>query len=442
MAGKASQAVATSMKEELASAYESSRQIAMDRRRFLLGGAGAAAAMGSAGLAVSSAQATQIPKELPDWSRYLGDGVNANPYGIPSPYEEHVVRRAVDWLTPTAESSVSFSPLQDMHGIITPNGLHFERHHGGVPEIDPGEHVLLLHGLVDRPLKFSMADLLRMPAVNRINFIECAANTGMEWRGAQLNGVQYTHGMISSSEWTGVALSTLLREAGVRHTAKWILVEGADAAGLSRSLPIEKALDDCIVAYAQNGEMLRAEQGYPVRLVVPGWEGNINVKWLRRLEVGDMPWHHREETSKYTDLMPNGKARQFTWVMEAKSVITSPCPEKPMLTKGHHTIRGLAWSGTGKIKRVDVSVDGGRNWRQASLDGLVLSKSLTRFSLPWEWNGQAMLLQSRATDESGYTQPTIGQLREVRGEWSIYHNNAIQTWHLKQDGVSENVQVG
>ena len=440
MASTAPPALANSAHEPPAALYRPSRHTAIDRRRFLL--AGAAAAMGSAGLAALPAKATMIPQEVPDWSRYLGDGVNENPYGIPSPYEKHVVRRAVDWLTPTAESSVSFSPLQDMHGIITPNGLHFERHHGGVPEIDPSEHVLLLHGLVERPLKFSMADLLRMPAVHRIYFVECAANTGMEWRGAQLNGVQYTHGMISSSEWTGVALSTLLREAGVRDTGKWILVEGADAAGLSRSLPIEKALDDCIVAYAQNGEMLRPEQGYPVRLVVPGWEGNINVKWLRRLEVGDMPWHHREETAKYTDLMANGKARRFTWVMEAKSVITSPCPEKPLLTKGHHMISGLAWSGTGKIKRVDVSVDGGRNWRQASLDGLVLSKSLTRFSLPWEWNGQPLLLQSRATDETGYTQPTIGQLREVRGEWSIYHNNAIQTWHLKQDGVSENVQVG
>ena len=291
-------------------------------------------------------------------------------------------------------------------------------------------------------MKFSIADLMRLPAVNRIHFVECAANTGMEWRGAQLNGVQYTHGMVSSSEWTGVALSTLLREAGVGDAAKWILVEGADASGLSRSLLVKKALDDCIVAYAQNGEMLRPEQGYPLRLLVPGWEGNINVKWLRRLEVGDKPWHHREETSKYTDLIPTGKARQFTWEVEAKSVITSPCPEKPLLTKGYHTITGFAWSGASKIKRVDVSVDGGRNWRQASLDGLVLSKSLTRFSLPWEWNGLPALLQSRVIDETGYTQPTIQQLRNVRGDWSIYHNNAIQTWHVKEDGVTENVQVG
>jgi len=415
------------------------------RRQFLVGGASVAAAsvaMGAGALPKASAKDAIIPKEVPDWSRYLGEGVNSNPYGQPSDFEKGVVRRTVDWLTPTPESSVSFAPLYRMHGIITPNGLHFERHHGGVPEIDPAEHVLLLHGFVDRPLKFSMRDLMRLPSVNRIHFVECAANTGMEWRGAQLNGVQYSHGMVSSSEWTGVKLSTLLKEAGVKDAGKWILVEGADAAGLSRSLPIKKAMDDCIVAYAQNGEMLRPEQGYPVRLIVPGWEGNINVKWLRRLEIGDKPWHHREETSKYTDLMPSGKARQFTWEMEAKSVITSPCPENQLMDKGYHTISGLAWSGAGKIKRVDVSTDGGRNWQPAALDGLVLPKSLTRFSLPWQWNGNPALLQSRAMDETGYVQPTIKQLRDVRGEWSIYHNNAIQTWHLKKDGVSENVQVG
>jgi len=418
----------------------------LNRRHFLTGSAFAAGAaavtMGAGGLSMSSARAATIPEEVPDWSRYLGDGVGTNPYGKPSNHEKNVIRRTVDWLTPTPESSVSFSPLQDLHGIITPNGLHFERHHGGFPEIDPGEQVLLLHGLVDRPLKFSMADLLRLPAVNRIHFVECAANSGMEWRGAQLNGVQYTHGMVSSSEWTGVPLSTLLREAGIKDSGKWVLVEGADASGLSRSLPIGKALEDCIVAYAQNGEMLRPEQGYPVRLIVPGWEGNINVKWLRRLEVGDQPWHQREETSKYTDLMPTGKARQFTWLMEAKSVITSPCPEKPVMEKGYQTITGLAWSGEGTIRKVDVSLDGGRNWQTAELNGLVLPKSLTRFSLPWKWDGKPALLQSRATDDTGYTQPTIAQLRAVRGGWSIYHNNAIQTWHVKKDGVTENVQVG
>jgi len=422
-----------------------SKHADLGRRQFMQGGAtvvGAVAATGVSGFSAPSSKAADIPQEVPNWSRHLGAGVGATPYGMPSQFENDVVRRTVDWLTPTAESSISFTPLHDMHGIITPNGLHFERHHGGVAEITSDDHVLLLHGLVDRPLKFSMADLMRLPAVSRIHFVECAANTGMEWRGSQLSGVQYTHGMVSAAEWTGVALSTLLRQAGLRDKGQWILVEGADASGLSRSLPMAKALDDCIVAYAQNGERLRPEQGYPLRLIIPGWEGSINIKWLRRLEVGDKPWHQREETSKYTDLLPTGKARQFTWMMEAKSVITSPCPEKPVRGKGYHTISGLAWSGAGKIKRVDVSIDGGRNWQSASLDGLVLEKSLTRFSLPWQWNGQPALMQSRAIDATGYVQPTIEQLRAVRGKWSIYHNNAIQTWQIKADGDVENVQLG
>ncbi|MGB0672193.1 MAG: molybdopterin-dependent oxidoreductase, partial [Rhodospirillales bacterium] len=216
----------------------------------------------------------------------------------------------------------------------------------------------------------------------------------------------------------------------------------ADAAGMSRSIPLEKMMDDAIIAYAQNGEMLRPEQGYPLRLITPGFEGNMNVKWLRRLEFGDQPWHHREETSKYTDLMADGKARRFTWFMEAKSVITSPCPERPMMGKGFHEIRGLAWSGMGAIKRVDVSVDGGRNWLEAKLDGPILPKALTRFTLPWEWGGKEVLLQSRAMDETGYVQPTISELRAVRGNWSIYHNNSVHTWLVNKSGEVENVQIG
>ena len=263
------------------------------------------------------------------------------------------------------ESSVSFTPLHELDGIITPNGLCFERHHGGIAEIDPGDYRLIVHGLVDRTLIFTLADLKRFPRVNRIHFLECAANSGMEWRGAQLNGCQYTHGMVHCVEYTGVPLRVLLAEAGVKPNAKWLLAEGADAAAMTRSIPLAKALDDCLVAYRMNGEMLRPEQGYPARLVVPGWEGNVWVKWLRRLKLGDEPWFAREETSKYTDLMENGKARQFTFVMDAKSVITSPSPQAPLRHKGFTVISGLAWSGRGKIARVDVSLDGGRNWREA-----------------------------------------------------------------------------
>jgi len=325
---------------------------------------------------------------------------------------------------------------------VTPNGLCFERHHGGVPEVVPADYRLMVNGLVDRELIFTIDDLKRFPQSNRFHFLECAANGGMEWRGAQLNGCQYTFGMVHNVQYSGVRLSDICREIGVKPTAKWVLAEGGDSAGMNRSLPIEKILDDCMIAYSMNGEALRPEQGYPARLVVPGWEGNMWVKWIRRLEFGDAPYMAREETSKYTDLMESGKARMFTWVMDTKSVVTSPCPEKPMMAKGQNLLKGLAWSGRGKITRVDVSLDGGVNWRTAELHGPVLSKSLTRFTMPFEWNGEEMKVQSRAMDETGYVQPTIQALQKERGVNSIYHNNSIATWLIKSNGEVENVRLG
>ena len=409
------------------------------RRRFLTGAAGLVAA-GAAGAA--RADDANLPPNVAPWSKTLGDGVAVRPYGQPSKFEKDVIRRDVQWLTASRESSVSFTPLHELDGIITPNGLCFERHHGGIAEVDPHDYRLMIHGLVDKPLIFTLEDLKRLPRVNRIYFLECAANSGMEWRGAQLNGCQYTHGMIHSVMYTGVPLKLLLEQAGVKPNGKWLLVEGGDSSGLDRSLPLEKALDDCLVAYRMNGEMLRPEQGYPVRLVVPGWQGNIWIKWLRRIEVGDQPWYTREETSKYTDLMPSGKARKFTFVMDAKSVITSPSPQAPIKNKGFLVISGLAWSGRGKVARVDVSLDGGRNWQTAKIDGPVLDKSLVRFYVETEWNGEALLLQSRAKDETGYVQPTKDALRAIRGVNSIYHNNGIQTWSVKASGEVENVEVG
>jgi sulfane dehydrogenase subunit SoxC len=350
-----------------------------------------------------------------------------------------VIRRDVAWLTASRESSVSFTPLHALDGIITPNGLAFERHHGGIAEIDPEDYRLIIHGLVDKPLMLTLADLKRYPRVNRIYFLECAANSGMEWRGAQLNGCQYTHGMVHCVEYTGVPLKLLLDEAGLKAGARWLLAEGADSAAMSRSLPLAKALDDCLVAYRMNGEMLRPEQGYPVRLVVPGWEGNVWVKWLRRIKVGEEPWYAREETAKYTDLLADGTARKFTFVMDAKSVITSPSPQAPLMHRGFTVISGLAWSGRGRIRRVDVSLDGGRNWREAKIDGLVLDKACVRFYVETEWNGEELLLQSRAIDETGYVQPTIAQLVEARGVNSFYHNNAIKTWAIAADGEVSNV---
>lgn len=406
------------------------------RRTFLTGAAAA-----GAGLATAASAKDPAIKVQP-WMQELGDGVDASPYGMPSGYEKDVKRRSVEWLTADPVSSINFTPLHDLDGIITPNGLCFERHHGGVARVDPAEHRLMIHGLVDKPLVFTMEDLKRFPRENHVYFLECAANSGMEWRGAQLNGCQFTHGMIHNVMYTGVPLRFLLEEAGVKPSGKWLLVEGADAAAMTRSIPMEKALDDCLVAFKMNGEALRAEQGYPVRLVVPGWEGNMWVKWLRRIEVGDQPWHQREETSKYTDLLPDGTARRFTFEMDAKSVITNPSPQAPITHgPGPTVLTGVAWSGRGRIPRVDVSIDGGMNWHTARMDGPSLMKSMHRFYYEFDWDGSPLLLQSRAHDSTGYVQPTKEQLRKVRGVNSIYHNNGIQTWAVDADGRAENVEI-
>ncbi|RME98604.1 MAG: sulfite dehydrogenase [Alphaproteobacteria bacterium] len=415
----------------------------LSRRALLRSAAAGGGAMALGPLPVAAAgNKENLPPNVADWSRSLGAGVDAKPYGTPSPFEKEVVRRHVRWLTASTESSVNFTPLHQLDGIITPNGLCFERHHGGVAEVDPADYRLMINGLVEKPMIFTLEDLQRFPRVNRIYFLECAANSGMEWRGAQLNGCQFTQGMIHCVQYTGVPLRFILEEAGLRTNAKWIMPEGGDAAGMNRSIPLFKALDDCLVAFKMNGEALRPEQGYPVRLVVPGWEGNMWVKWLRRIEVGDMPWHTREETSKYTDLMENGKSRRFTWVMDCKSVITNPSPQAPITHgKGHTVITGLAWSGRGTIDRVDVTLDGGRNWHEARIDGLSLPMALHRFYYEFEWDGSPLLLQSRAIDSTGYIQPTKDELRAVRGTNSIYHNNGIQTWHVMKNGEVENVEV-
>lgn len=410
------------------------------RRRFIK--LGAALAGGAIlGRSADAVAADAFPPQDPPWSQSLGPGIVDRPYGQPSQFVKDVIRRNVPWLTASKESSVSFSPIQDLNGIITPNGLFFERYHAGRPTVDPSQHRLLIHGMVERPIVLNMRDIERFPSASRIHFLECPANGGMEWRAAQLNSLQFTHGMVSCAEWTGVKLSTLLEEVGLKKEAKWVLVEGADGAHMARSLPLQKCLDDVLVVYAQNGEALRPEQGFPLRLFVPGWEGNVSVKWLRRVKIGDQPWYTREETSKYTDLMPDGTSRGFTWVLDAKSVITYPCPEKPLNGPGLYEIRGLAWTGKGKVKAVDISFDGGVNWQRAALTEPVLTKALTRFTLPWRWDGKPALLESRAIDEAGYVQPTITQLRKERGTNSIYHNNSIQTWQVKADGSVYDVQL-
>ncbi|HEY8337049.1 MAG TPA: sulfite dehydrogenase [Tardiphaga sp.] len=417
----------------------------LNRRRFLgaAGLAGASVALSSVqGAAGEAGKPDPLITHVQDWNRYLGDGVQSRPYGSPSKFEKDVVRRDVSWLTASPESSVNFTPLHQLDGIITPSGVCFERHHGGIAEINPADHRLMINGLVDKPLVFTMEDIKRMPRVNKVHFLECAANSGMEWRGAQLNGCQFTHGMIHNLMYTGVPLKVLLDEAGLKPNVKWLMLEGADASGMNRSLPIEKALDDVLIAFAMNGEALRPEQGYPLRAVIPGWQGNLWVKWLRRIEAGDQPWQTREETSKYTDLMPDGRSRKHTFVMDAKSVVTNPSPQAPLKHKGRNVLSGIAWSGRGTIKRVDVTLDGGRNWQAARIDGPVLDKSMTRFYVDLDWNGQEMMIQSRAMDSTGYVQPTKDELRKVRGVNSIYHNNGIQTWLVRASGETENVEIG
>ncbi len=415
------------------------------RRAFLRGSA--AAVLGSA-TAGAAAAATPDPliTEVQDWASATGVGVDEVPYGLPIKYEADVIRRNVEWLTASPISSINFTPIHALDGTITPQGCAFERHHSGAIELRKEDYRLMINGLVDQELVFSYDDLERFPRENHVYFCECAANTGMEWAGAQLNGVQFTHGMIHNMEYTGVPLRALLAEAGLDAAGdladKWVYVEGADASSNGRSIPMEKALDDVLVAFKANGEALRMEHGYPVRLVVPGWEGNMWVKWLRRIEVTDGAIESREETSKYTDTLADGTARKWTWVMDAKSVITTPSPQSPIKHgPGPLVISGLAWSGHGQITRVDVSRDGGITWETARLGRQGDSKALTRFYLDVDWDGSEMLLQSRAIDETGYVQPTKAQLREVRGENSVYHNNCIQTWYVNAEGIAENVEV-
>lgn len=401
-------------------------------RRALM--AGAASLAGAAGLtAVQAALAplgSAAPPPAPDDPTRV-PGRPPKPYGPRAPFERASRRTG---------ASSSLTPLQDLHGIVTPSALHFERHHNGVPAIEPDRHRLLIHGLVDRPLVLTMEEIKRFPAVSRLAFIECSGNSAGEWLRPAGKTAQETHGLVSTSEWTGAPLAIVLREAGVKPDASWMLAEGGDAAVMTRSLPLPAILDEALLCYAQNGEALRPEQGYPLRLLLPGWEGNANIKWLRRLELGTAPFMTREETSHYTDLMPDGTARQFTFVMEAKSVITSPSGGQ-RLAPGFIEIRGLAWSGRGRITQVEVSSDGGRSWQPAALQTPVLPKCATAFRLPWRWNGRETLLQSRCTDETGYVQPTRQALVAVRGLHSYYHYNAIQTWRIGPDGRVDNVQA-
>jgi sulfane dehydrogenase subunit SoxC len=361
------------------------------------------------------------------------------PYGQPSGYAKKVVRIFAS-APGTTGTGTSRTPHHLLDGMITPNGLHFERHHSGIPEIDPEAHRLLIHGLVRRPLVFTLDALLRYPMESRIAFVECAGNSALLYQKepAQL-GVQPIHGLLSCAEWTGVRLATLLEEAGVDPKAQWLLAEGADAAGMSRSVPLAKAMDDALIALYQNGEPVRPSNGYPMRLLLPGYEGNMQVKWLRRIKLTEGPTMTKDETSKYTILRDDGKSLQFCFPQETKSVITRPSPGMTLNAAGLYEISGLAWSGTGKIAKVDVSTDGGNSWAAAALQEPVLPKAVTRFRVPWRWSGGPATLQSRATDDTGAVQPTRARLIADRGARTIYHFNGIASWGVSQGGEVKHV---
>jgi sulfane dehydrogenase subunit SoxC len=399
----------------------------------------------AAGLIKTQADAVHLVAQEPPGSSstLIADGSqSADPTRTPGRLVSELGRRAPAerprrLVRSPALSSSSRTPLQDLMGTITPADLHFERHHAGVPDIQVDDHELLVHGMVDRPTVFRMADLKRYPRTSRVHFIECSGNGGGIYNRDRMPTdvtPQSIDGLLSTSEWTGVPVSTILREVGVRPGASWILAEGSDAAVMSRSVPLEKVMDDAVLAYGQNGEAIRPEQGYPLRLTLPGWEGNAQVKWLRRIEVTDRPTMTRDETSKYTDPLQGGRARQFSFVMDAKSLITFPSYPYALPDRGWWEIQGLAWSGRVRISRVDVSTDAGRTWTPAQLQSPVLSKSTTRFRHLWNWDGSETVILSRAVDETGYVQPTVQELWAARGEGTSYHHNHQRAWKVAATG--------
>ncbi len=405
------------------------------RRNFLTAAAAAAGGVLAAGtVGVKKAKAEKL--EIPEWSKSMGRPIEPRVYGMPSRYEKHVTRNRTDVLVNKQNfSDWSMTPLQHQEGIITPNGLIYERHHAGIADIDPDKHRLVVHGMVKRPMVYTMDGITRYPSISKFYFMECSGNGLTDWLKAKSTTVQQTHGLLSCSQWTGIPVSWLLDEAGVDSKAKWVLFEGADGSAHARSIPIDMAMGDAMLVYGAGGEMLRPENGYPLRLFIPGWEGNVCVKWLRRIKVSDKPWHLRSETARYTDPMPDGKWRQFSMTMECKSVITKPSGGMQLNGPGLYEIQGFAWSGNGTITAVDVTTDGGKTWRTADLEEPVLDRCLTRFRYRWNWDGGPARIASRAVDNTGYVQPTIEDLTKPRLiAGFVQHHNGIFPWNVSQKG--------
>ena len=406
----------------------------INRRHLLqLGLAGLGSGVASSVLAAEN----NLKIEIPGWSKQPGPGASA--YGVRSGHTEFMQRSAGAPNPLYPGGGASRSPLQHLQGTITPNSLHFERHHAGIPDIDPAGHQLVINGLVKQPLVFSYEDLLKYPMVSRIYFLECSGNSRALLGPNPPDGTaQSIHGLVSCAEWTGIPLSTLLEEAGVEDEARWLAAVGADAASMGRSIPLNKAHDDVLIALFQNGEPVRPEQGHPMRLFVPGWEGNVSVKWLTQLKLTREPVQISDETSKYTDTLPDRSSEQFTFPMGCKSLITSPSGQMSLNRQGVYQINGMAWSGGGSISRVEVSADGGRSWADAAIESNQSEKALARFSIPWQWSGGDAILQSRATDSLGNVQPTREAILADRGRLSFYHNHCIQSWAVNGNGEVRN----
>lgn len=422
------------------SGYDEKRRSPNPTRRQVLLGAAAAAggALATGAVGMSAARAAALP--IPESAKSMGRPIEPEAYGMPSKFEAHVKRRRTDvFVNKQNFSDWSMTPLQHQHGVLTPNGLVFERHHAGTPDIDPKGHKLVIHGMVKQPLQFTMDDLMRYPSVSKFYFLECSGNTLTDWLAVKSKTVQQTHGLLSCTQWTGVPASWLLDEAGLQPGAKWVMLEGADGSSHLRSIPLEKVMDDVLLVYGQGGEMLRPENGYPLRAFIPGWEGNCSVKWLRRIKISDQPWHFRSETARYTDPMPEGKWRQFSFLMECKSVITNPSGGMQLKGPGLYEIQGFAWSGRGRIKAVDITLDGGKNWHPAEVEGPVLDKCLTRFRFRWRWRGQPATIASRAVDSTGYVQPSVADIAKVRAIVGfVQHHNGIFPWSVSANGEVKN----
>ena len=415
-------------------------------RRALLGRGMLFAGAAATGVDSSSTGAAAEALPVDPWSMVPGERIT--PYGTPSKYESKVVRTLTN---PNHEprTSNARTPHHLLEGTITPNGLHFVVARTGFPDIDPAKHRLAIHGLVKQPLVFDLDALARYPKVTRVNFVECGGNSAPLFNKDPVQAnVQAIHGLVSCSEWTGVRLSTLLEETGIDPKAKWLLAEGADGPSMNRSIPIAKALDDAMIALYQNGERIAPAQGYPMRLLVPGYEGNMNVKWLHRIKLIEEPVMAINETMQYTYRVAGPKIWQFFFPMEVKSFVTHPSPGLTLKGPGYYEIAGLAYSGNGRIAKVMVSADGGKSWAQAALDAPVLAKALTRFRLPWRWDGQPVVLQSRAWDEAGNVQPTRAEMFAERGEpkvnvpvtaFPMGHMNVITSWAIDNKGEAKHV---